>query len=104
MRRRRAISNPLVGRTVEMLISSGLVYLFQPQLQATLAPLQAQLNAIALNKGQTPTSNGLSTVANTLVQLIPAANPTSQTPTVDTGTGPVPVTAVGPLQSPPPAS
>ena len=68
--------NPIATRTFEMLISSGIVYLITPMLQKTLAPLQAQINAAAVNDGQIPVSNGLSDQANALVTLLPTDQPT----------------------------
>lgn len=101
MAKRRVYSNPIMSRTVEMLISSALVYLFTPKLQAALAPLQAQLNANALNKGQTPPNQGLSVIANKLVAISPSENPSSIDPvTLSTPVGETPLTATGPFQSP----
>lgn len=79
---RRKYSNPVVSRTLEMLISSGVVYLLTPTLHSILAPLQAQINAGAINNGQTPTTQGLSQVSNTLVQVTPNPNPTPTQPLV----------------------
>ncbi len=66
----------------EGMISAGVVYLFSPQLLAILAPLQAQLNASAINNGQTPATQGTNTLANQLIKLVP--NPAATTPTVPT--------------------
>lgn len=57
----------LAQRVLESLLSTAAVYLFAPQLLGWLAPLQAQLNANALNKGQTPPTQGANAIANTLI-------------------------------------
>lgn len=70
----------LFNRTFDMLFSSAIVYLVTPMLQKALAPIQAQLNANAVNAGQIPTTQGLSQVANQMVSLIPDPNPTPASP------------------------
>lgn len=99
MARRRKYRNPVISRAFEMLVSTGIVYLLTPTLQSVLAPIQAKINAGAVNNGQTPTNNGLSAVANTLVQLTSNNTPTATTPVVQTPLGAVPVTAQVPLNT-----
>jgi len=56
-------------KIIEGLISAGVVYLISPTLLQILAPLQAQLNASAINNGQTPSNVGSNSVANKLINV-----------------------------------
>jgi hypothetical protein len=81
----KPVHQRLAQRIFEGLISTAAVYLISPQLLSFLAPVQARLNASALNNGQTPPTQGANAVANTLIQppagigsttTIPANTPT----------------------------
>ena len=74
----KPVHQRLAQRVLEGLLSTAAVYLVSPQLLNVLAPLQAKLNANALNSGQQPATNGVSVVANAMIA--PAA--LSSTPTV----------------------
>jgi len=67
----KPIHQRIASRIVETVISTAVVYLFMPQLLGFLAPLQAGLNANALNNGKVPPTQGANAVANSLIQ--PAA-------------------------------
>lgn len=54
-------------RVIESLATYGVVYLLSPSLLSMIAPLQSNINAAALNKGQTPPTQGANAVANTLI-------------------------------------
>lgn len=63
-----------LGRKIfEGLVSTGVVYLLSPTLLSVLAPVQAKINAGAINNGQTPSTNGINALANKL--LTPATPP-----------------------------
>lgn len=57
-------------RIVEGLISAGAVYLLSPMLIKTLAPVQAKINADAVNNGQPVSNVGTNVPSNALLQLI----------------------------------
>lgn len=95
--KRKVYRNPVLARTFDMIVSSAIVYLITPALQKTLAPLQAQLNADAINSGQTPTEKGLSQVANPMVKIetLPAGTPvTENTPAILSPQGLAPIIAI----------
>jgi hypothetical protein len=77
MAKRDFYSKPLhqrVGsRVIETLLTYGVVYLLSPGLLTMLAPLQSEINASALNKGQTPPTQGANAVANELITQAPGA-------------------------------
>lgn len=64
----KPIHKRVAQRVLEGALSTAIVYLFSPQLLVFLAPIQAYLNAAALNRGQSPPNQGISAVANTLIQ------------------------------------
>ena len=57
----------LAQRILEGLVSLAAVHLLSPTLLDSLAPLQARLNASALNNGLVPPTQGVNAVANTLI-------------------------------------
>lgn len=59
-------------KIIDGLLSSAAVYLLSPYLLQVLAPIQAKINASAINNGQIPTTGGVSAIAN---QLISTGNP-----------------------------
>ncbi len=90
----KPIHQRLAQRVFEGLVSTAAVYLFAPQLLTFLTPLQAKLNANALSNGQTPTTNGVSAIANLLIQ------PPAPAGTVTVPATPPPVVAAATVPAP----
>jgi hypothetical protein len=80
----KPVHSRVAQRILESMISTAVVYLISPQLLGWLAPLQAKMNATALNNGQTPPTQGANAVANTLIA--PVTPPGTITIPSNTGT------------------
>lgn len=57
-------------RIFEGLLSTAAIYLLAPSLIKSLAPLQSQINADAINTGNLPTNQGVNSVANALIKTV----------------------------------
>ncbi len=72
MAKRETVHKRIVQKIFEGLVSYAAVYLLAPKLLTILSPLQAQLNANAINAGQTPPNAGANAAANKLISIIPS--------------------------------
>lgn len=66
----RPIHERLAVKIVDGLLSAGVVYLLSPYLMNVLGPIQASINAQAMNRGAIPPTQGANAVANTLIHIV----------------------------------